>query len=80
MNFEEVSILELIKHLDPQADGRSVACSHYQDDGGYELSHIWDPLLRKAPTTPGLPSGVPLPPVFLTPTTLAGGCSFQLIP
>ena len=24
-----------------------------RDEGGYELAHVWDPLLRPAPTTPG---------------------------
>ena len=62
MNFEDVSIIDRedvwirrrmkealhVRKLNPEVPMN-------QDDGGYELSHIWDPLLRKAPATSGRP-------------------------
>ena len=66
MNFEDVSIIDResiwirrrmkealhVRKLNPEVPMN-------QDDGGYELPHIWDPLLRKAPSTSGQP-GAPL--------------------
>ena len=60
MNFKDVSIIDResiwsrrrmkealhVRKLSPEVPMN-------QDDGGYELSHIWDPLLRKAPATSG---------------------------
>ena len=62
MNFDDVSILDRediwirrrmkesmhVRKLKPEVPMN-------QDDGGYELSHVWDPLLRKAPKTSGRP-------------------------
>ena len=33
--------------------GEGSTCN--RDEGGYELSHVWDPLLRQAPRPPGRP-------------------------
>ena len=66
MNFEDVSVIDResiwirrrmkeamhVRKLNPEVPMN-------QDDGGYELPHIWDPLLRKAPSTSGQP-GAPL--------------------
>ena len=66
MNFDDVSILDRediwirrrvkesmhVRKLKPEVPMN-------QDDGGYELSHVWDPLLRKAPTTSGGPKRRP---------------------
>ena len=65
MNFNDVSILDResiwirrrmkeslhVRKLNPEVPMN-------KDDGGYELSHIWDPLLRPA-STPSRRSGVP---------------------
>ena len=65
MNFNDVSILDResiwirrrmkeslhVRKLNPEVPMN-------KDDGGYELSHIWDPLLRPAPT-PSQRSGAP---------------------
>ena len=62
MNFDDVSVLDRednwirrrvkesmhVRKLRPEIPMN-------QDDGGYELSHVWDPLLRRAPITPGRP-------------------------
>ena len=58
MNFEEVSILELIKHLDPQAD----ACSHWQDDGDMNSPTSGIRFSKRRPQHPGdlgRPRGAP---------------------
>ena len=64
MNFDDVSILDResiwirrrmkeslhVRKLKPEVPMN-------KDDGGYELSHVWDPLLRPAPTPSGRQPG-----------------------
>ena len=62
MNWDEISIIDResnkkrrwIKeaiHVRSLKPGESMN----RDEGGYELSHVWDPLLCRPPTPPGRP-------------------------
>ena len=69
MNFDDVSVLDREDNWIRRKVKESVHVRKLspgipmnQDDGGYELSNVWDPLLRKASKTsgrPGVPKGRP---------------------